>query len=68
MFFSLDWRISKIIYSSNIEELVQKSLEFNKNENRFNIIKELMIEVRDNHTYINRINFIIDFLNLDIKK
>jgi len=58
----------KIIYSSNIEKLVQKSLEFNKNENKFNIIKELMIEVRDNHTYINRINFIIDFLNLDIKK
>jgi len=58
----------KIIYSKNIAELVDKSLEFNKNENRFNIIKELMIEVRDNHTYINRINFIIDFLNLDIKK
>jgi hypothetical protein len=58
----------KIIYSSNIDELVKKSLEFNKNKDRFNIIKELMIEVRDNHTYINRINFILGFLNLDIKK
>jgi len=58
----------KIIYSSNIEELVQKSLEFNKNKDRFSIIKELMTEVRDNHTYINRINFIIDFLELNIKK
>jgi hypothetical protein len=54
----------KIIYSKNIDELVQKSLEFNKNNDRFSIIKELMIEVRDNHTYINRINFIIDFLKL----
>jgi hypothetical protein len=50
----------KIIYSKNIAELVDKSLEFNKNDkNRFSIIKELMIEVRDNHTYINRINFIL---------
>jgi len=49
----------KIIYSKNIDELVEKSLEFNKNDkNKFSIIKELMIEVRDNHTYINRINFI----------
>lgn len=31
-----------------------------------------MIEVRDNHTYINRINFILDFLkefkNIEISK
>jgi hypothetical protein len=52
----------KIIYSDNIEELVDKSLEFNKREDKFSIIKELMIEVRDNHTYVNRINFILDFL------
>lgn len=52
----------KIIYSKNIEELVEKSLEFNKREDKYSIIKELMIEVRNNHTYINRINFILDFL------
>ena len=52
----------KIIYSDNIEELVDKSLEFNKREDKCSIIKELMIEVRDNHTYVNRINFILDFL------
>jgi len=52
----------KIIYSDNIEELVDKSLEFNKRDDKFSIIKELMIEVRDNHTYVNRINFIIEFL------
>ena len=52
----------KIIYSDNIEELVDKSLEFNKREDKLLIIKELMIEVRDNHTYVNRINFILEFL------
>ena len=52
----------KIIYSDNIDELVDKSLEFNKREDKLSIIKELMIEVRDNHTYVNRINFILDFL------
>ena len=31
-------------------------------DDKFYIIKELMIEVRDNHTYVNRINFILDFL------
>ena len=52
----------KIIYSDNIEELVDKSLEFNKREDKFSIIKELMIEVRDNHTYVNRINFIFNLI------
>jgi hypothetical protein len=54
----------KIIYSKNIEELVEKGLEFNKNKDRFSIIKELMINVRDNHTYINRINFIFNNIKL----
>ena len=57
----------KIIYSTNIEELVEKSLEFNRKDDRFSIIKELMIDVRDNHTYINRINFILDFLQLQLQ-
>ena len=52
----------KIIYSTNIEELVEKSLEFNRRNDRFSIIKELMIEVRDNHTYVNRINFIFNLI------
>ena len=52
----------KIIYSDNIEELVDKSLEFNKKDDNFSIIKELMIEVRDNHTYVNRINFIFNLI------
>ena len=53
---------NKLIYSTNIEELVKQGLEFEKNKERFDKIKELMIEVRDNHTYINRINFILDFI------
>lgn len=57
-----DFFNKKIIYSDNIEELVNKSLEFNKRKDKFSIIKELMIDVRDNHTYVNRINFILDFL------
>ena len=50
---------NKLIYSENIGELVKKGLEFEKEEDKFNKIRELMIEVRDNHTYINRINFIL---------
>lgn len=61
----------KIIYSTDIDELVKKSLEFNKRDDKFSIIRELMIEVRDNHTYVNRINFILDFIkkykNINIK-
>tara|TARA_B110000208_G_scaffold873_1_gene1083 strand:- start:1405 stop:2313 length:909 start_codon:yes stop_codon:yes gene_type:complete len=55
---------NKLIYSNNIEELIIKGLEFekNKNKNKNNLLKELMIEVRDKHTYINRIDFIFDFL------
>ena len=60
----------KILYSDNIDELVKKSLEFNKRHDKNNIIRELMIYVRDNHTYINRINYILkfikDFKNINI--
>lgn len=62
----------KILYSNDISELVKQGLEFDKKEDKFDKIKELMIEVRDNHTYINRINFILDFIkekkNIIIKK
>jgi len=51
-----------IIYSDSIEKLVKESLEFNKKEDKNIIIKELMIKVRDNHTYINRINFIFEII------
>ena len=53
---------NKLIYSDNIQDLVKKGLEFENIYDKYDKIKELMIEVRDNHTYINRINFILDFL------
>jgi len=53
---------NKLIYSEDIDELVKQGLEFEKRDDKLDIIRELMIEVRDNHTYINRINFILDFL------
>jgi len=55
----------KIIYSNSIDELVKKGLEFNDRPDRNNIIRELMINVRDNHTYLNRINFILDIIKIN---
>ena len=49
---------NKLIYSENIGTLVKKGLEFEKRKDKFDKIRELMIEVKNNHTYINRINFI----------
>ena len=54
----------KIIYNHSIDDLVKKSLEFDKKEDKNIIIKDLMIEVRDNHTYISRINFIFRTLGI----
>ena len=56
---------NKLIYSDSIEKLVIESLEFNNRPNKNKIIKDLMIEVRDNHTYLNRINFILDFIKIN---
>jgi len=53
---------NKLIYTIDIQDLVKQGLEFKNRNDEYDIIKELMIEVRDNHTYINRINFILDFL------
>lgn len=51
---------NKLLYSENIEELIKMSLDFEKRKDKNILIKELMEKVRDNHTYINRINFILD--------
>ena len=56
----------KIIYSDSIEQLVNESLEFNNRTDKNKIIKDLMIKVRNNHTYLNRIKFILDFINKNI--
>lgn len=66
---------NNVIYSKNIEELAKKSIRFETNVNKYQFLIPLMEEVRDNHTYINRINYIFKyikiFLNInidDIKK
>ena len=53
----------KLIYSENIEVLVDKSLEFEKRGDKYDVIKDLMKEVRDKHTYLNRIDYIKWYLN-----
>jgi len=50
-----------LIYSNNMRELIQKGMHFEKNN--YEYMKRLMIEVRDHHTYINRVKFILNFLN-----
>ena len=63
---------NKILYSDNITELLDKGMEFEKNPNKNEIVKELMEEVRDKHTYVNRCNYILDYLkkyfNIQIEK
>ena len=55
----------KLIYSDNIEELVVRGLEFEKRDDKNKIVRELMEEVRDKHTYLNRINYIFEYLELN---
>ena len=55
----------KLIYNENIETLLEKSIDYEKNTNlpeKIEKIKELMIEVRDKHTYINRCNYILEYI------
>ena len=54
---------NKLIYSNDIEDLVRMGLEFEKNPTKNKIIKELMENVRDNHTYVERMNFILKICN-----
>tara|TARA_Y100000389_G_C17382238_1_gene475000 strand:+ start:146 stop:1147 length:1002 start_codon:yes stop_codon:yes gene_type:complete len=53
---------NKLIYSEDIEELVIKGLEFEESSSKKEKVIELMKEVRDKHTYVNRIQFILDFI------
>jgi len=55
----------KIIYSDSIDDLIKKGLKFNNKIDKNKIIKKLMKIVRDNHTYLNRIQFILDFIKIN---
>lgn len=50
----------KLVYSENTVELFHKSIQKKKDPNCINEIKELIKEVKEHHTYINRINSILD--------
>jgi hypothetical protein len=56
----------KLLYNEDIHKLMDMGIEFNKNNENKKILLELMENVKDNHTYINRIQSIIKFL--EIKK
>ena len=53
---------NKLIYSENIEELVDKGIKFETNKDKYSIIKELMTEVKNKHTYINRVKYILNYI------
>lgn len=55
---------NKIIYNSDIEKSLKLGLYFEKMNNKKEIIIPLMEYVRDYHTYINRINLILKYLNI----
>jgi hypothetical protein len=59
----------RLIYSENIGELLDMGIAFEKNPVKHLIVRELMEYVRDNHTYLNRIETILEFLdtNYDVR-
>lgn len=60
----------KILYSSDIDTLMQMGLDFENSdpEEKKETLIELMEYVRDNHTYIDRINTMFWFFNNIISK
>ena len=53
-----------IIYNNDIHNCLHLGLEFENNSSYSKIMIPLMKYVRDNHTYINRINIIMKYLNI----
>lgn len=54
----------KLLYDSNIRLLLDKGFNFYNIKNMDDVIIDLMKQVRDKHTYINRINALFWFINL----
>lgn len=51
----------QLIYDQDINKLMDKASDFElNNQDKKRILKQLMINVRDNHTYINRCHYILD--------
>lgn len=57
---------NKLIYNSDIKKATQKAID-ESNKPNLSLLKELMINIRDNHTYINRIKDIFYAFELRIK-
>lgn len=62
-YFTNDFFDKKLIYDSDIGRCTQKAIEFEKREDKLEVIKSLMIYVKENHTYLNRANILIEFIN-----
>jgi hypothetical protein len=53
---------NKLIFDSNVKIATQKGIDFSLTPDT-NLIKELMLEIRNKHTYLNRINDILEAFN-----
>ena len=60
---SLDLFDGKVLYDENLKELVKKGILFERLEDKNKYVKEFMEIVRDNHTYLNRIESILWFFD-----
>ena len=54
---------NRLIYETDLNILFKKSIEFENNPKKQEKVIELMKYVRDNHTYINRVNTIMKYIN-----
>jgi len=52
-----------LIFDNNLLELLRKGIQFEYLPNKNEKVIKLMEHVRDNHTYINRINTIMKYIN-----
>jgi len=56
----------QLVYDSNSITLFYKSLEIKQSSTAVDYIKSLMQEVKNNHTYINRIQVLFDCMGLEL--
>ena len=52
-----------ILFHTDIHELFKMGVLFEKRDDKNSIVQSVMEFVRDNHTYLNRIHTIKQFLN-----
>ena len=54
---------NKLIYHEDVNKCIDMGLEFEERSDKLDIIKELMYKVKDEHTYISRIESMKYFIN-----